>query len=380
MYATAHSGARPARACFQVRLLVLVAFVLLTGHFRAVWGAPPPHAEAPKPDVSKLIKDLGHRDRKVRARAAKALGDLGTPAQEAVPALIDVLRDKEPEVKAPAAQALAQIGPAAIPALRRELGDEDSRVRPWAAIALGLMGPDGAKAVPDLLEVLKDKDAVLKVNAMRALGAIGPQARAAIPALTDLGKEKNPLVKLAAGVALQQITFDPRPGAVVEVADMLLLAGRNPRLTPKQEAQLDQLIELAVLFDTDQGVGVRGKELMRALGLTPAQVNALQPTVYNLGPEAVPALARGLFLYALPIGGSCPLMLTGRPLMKNILITTDVEALDYVLQLSRKVEPLYAGRPPLDYKKLSVQMIQELCLRRKAELQLMVLARKQAEE
>jgi HEAT repeat protein len=82
-----------------------------------------------------------------------------------------------------AATALARIGPEAIPALVQALRDADPQVRSQAALALARMGPDASPAVPALMEALSDRDENVRRCAARALGQVGPSARAAIPAL-----------------------------------------------------------------------------------------------------------------------------------------------------------------------------------------------------
>ena len=70
-----------------------------------------------------------------------AIGKVGPGAKDAVPALIDALKDKESGVRGSACFALGEIGPAAsaaIPALSRVVTqDEDPEVRRAAALAIG---------------------------------------------------------------------------------------------------------------------------------------------------------------------------------------------------------------------------------------------------
>ena len=70
-----------------------------------------------------------------------------------------------------------------------------------AAIALGKIGPD---AVPALIEALKDKDKEVHRLAVYALGQIGPAAKDAVPALKALS-ETEPSVRRSVAKALKQI-------------------------------------------------------------------------------------------------------------------------------------------------------------------------------
>lgn len=93
-----------------------------------------------------------------RFRAFRLLGRL--KAQQAVPLLIEGLKDREPEIRAIAAWALGEIGNrSAIPALQGLLADKNLEVRREAVMALGKLG---AK------EILKSHLAQEKSIAVRA--------------------------------------------------------------------------------------------------------------------------------------------------------------------------------------------------------------------
>jgi len=96
---------------------------------------------------------LGDKEVGNRFYAAEALGKIGEPAKEAVPALIKALGDEKAEkVRSNVAEALGKIGDAqAVPALIEALSDEVWGVRYSAARALGEIGEP---AVPALIEAL----------------------------------------------------------------------------------------------------------------------------------------------------------------------------------------------------------------------------------
>jgi HEAT repeat protein len=75
----------------------------------------------------------------VRARAVRALSNVGPDVPEIMPALIEALSDPEAEVRRQAVLALLKFGPgasAAVPALTAAQDDADATVRDLAAKAL----------------------------------------------------------------------------------------------------------------------------------------------------------------------------------------------------------------------------------------------------
>ncbi len=105
-----------------------------------------------------------------RKNAAWGLGALD--ASEAVPALIEALKDTDAGVREQVAWALGAIGDRrAVDGLVAALGDTVSAVRKQAAWALGAIGDH--RAVTGLTHALKDSDAGVRKQAAWALGAIG---------------------------------------------------------------------------------------------------------------------------------------------------------------------------------------------------------------
>ena len=99
--------------------------------------------------ISKLIDDLKNNDARVRFWAAASIGYF--EAKEAVPALIEALKDSNPGVSYRAAEALGDIGPDAkesIPALVEALKESDTDLRFWAASAMRKIGHRKQKASP----------------------------------------------------------------------------------------------------------------------------------------------------------------------------------------------------------------------------------------
>src|SRR5215813_1203778 len=88
---------------------------------------------------------------------------------------------------------------------RADLKDQDVTVRLAAARALGNIGPEAKEAVPDLIAALKDQDALVRGYAAGALGNIGPGAKEAVPDLRAALKDQDSFVRGSAAYALGQI-------------------------------------------------------------------------------------------------------------------------------------------------------------------------------
>jgi HEAT repeat protein len=127
--------------------------------------------------VPALTAALEDRDRRVRQFSAMALGRIGPDARSAVSSLIQVLVDEEGRVRAAATSALGQIGPYAAAGLVEALQkDKAARIRAAAAAALPMIADRGPNAVPALIEALKDTDGGVRKAVASALKKIDPQA------------------------------------------------------------------------------------------------------------------------------------------------------------------------------------------------------------
>jgi HEAT repeat protein len=135
--------------------------------------------------VKPPIAALRDESARVRREVAVALGDLR--AREAVLALLAALKDESGPVVAAAAWALGRIqAHEAVPALVAALKDDDDSIHTAAIEALAdIKAPE---AVPALVKELKTTTGALRVRrarAMTALEQLGPQARQAVSALTE---------------------------------------------------------------------------------------------------------------------------------------------------------------------------------------------------
>lgn len=196
------------------------------------------------PALTKGLKDMHEGTREA---AAKALGQVGPDAKEALPGLVEVLKDKKtgaltrehaarsllrvggtdeaaavvpplaevladsstrPELRKLAADGLGRLGPAAsaaVPALAQALADKSPEVRRAAALALEKVGPDAKDTLPAVEKLLKDSDQFVRSQALHTLGSFGRDASASIPAV--LASLKDPVieVRLSAVASLAQL-------------------------------------------------------------------------------------------------------------------------------------------------------------------------------
>ena len=182
---TAKSCARrmPARLAGGVMLCLLLAGFALADDTKTATATTYQHL-----DVDQWIEKLDDEDKESRRRAAYALGQIGPPAVQAVPALIKVADDKQLEVG-------------------------------WYALdALGRIGPAARDAVPGIVEIVeKSADyATLRLSGIRALGRIGVSEGGASSAIESALKDGKGEIRVAAALALWQL--DRRASAIDALA------------------------------------------------------------------------------------------------------------------------------------------------------------------
>jgi HEAT repeat protein len=150
----------------EVRLEAAITLVALDG------------AEA-KGAVPALIAGLKMGDA-AATRAAKALGELGPAAKDAVPELVKHFDAKNPHLRLHTAGAAGRIDPAQAPkaaevlvALLKDKKYRVSMVRSYSLVALSRIGPAAKDALPALAEILKD-DGPFHADVARTMIAIDP--------------------------------------------------------------------------------------------------------------------------------------------------------------------------------------------------------------
>lgn len=139
----------------------------------------------------------------VKRTVACAAGKIGEPARDAVPLLVEMLKDKDANVRRQALESVRSIrlfSDLVLNGLRDVLKSDGDRVnRITAALALGEMGKDRTESCEALLAAFKDKDARVRETSVLALAKIGAPA---VPSLAGLLKSETTNVRALAAMAL----------------------------------------------------------------------------------------------------------------------------------------------------------------------------------
>lgn len=142
---------------------------------------------------SEAIAALALAVSKKNISAAKALGEIGAEAVEAVDELSDALASGERHLIIAAAESLGKIRKRpeiAVPALakvaKEGASDEYSNEPIQALKALVEYGQDSRLAMKEMIELLEDKSASRRFYAARILGSIGPTAKPAVGKLLQM--------------------------------------------------------------------------------------------------------------------------------------------------------------------------------------------------
>jgi len=172
--------------------------------------------------MSSWERDLDAAQPYQRGAAAKAMGEIGAPAAESIPALIELLEDDDGTVKFQAAEALAKMGAPAVPQLEPLLEEVDPELRLHAATTLLQINPQhevaqqklidslcavgqmelakraqeqairmGAPFVPKIVPLLDDPYLPVRRQAVATLTGMKKDAAAALPQLIALGKKEK---------------------------------------------------------------------------------------------------------------------------------------------------------------------------------------------
>jgi HEAT repeat protein len=136
-----------------------------------------------------------------RDEALAAIREIGT---NALPALLAMVGKKDSPLKR---QLLALARKQSVVSLRLY---SDDHYHARSSYGFGALGPIAKPAVPALIKLLRDKNPRIRACAANSLGLIGPEAEAAIPALLPLLDERNEGLPILASMgALRSIHRRP---------------------------------------------------------------------------------------------------------------------------------------------------------------------------
>jgi HEAT repeat protein len=165
----------------------------------------------------------------IHGQAQDALAEIGLPA---VPAMIQAMTEPKPlryrGVMCP--NALARIGPAAkdaVPVLIEAMKDKTPgthEIRKSVANALEAIGPDAKEALPVLIESLNDVEGAVRHRAATAIVAIDPSNEEAVGVLIDALDEPKYGWQVPSAVALARI----RPNDPLWLDALLKSAREDP--------------------------------------------------------------------------------------------------------------------------------------------------------
>lgn len=126
------------------------------------------------------IRDTEHKkikwDTGDQEIAAKALGEIGSDAKQAIPVLIEFLKSKHGNYRELSARTLAKIGTHGIHPLIETLKSESisTGAKGQVVKTLGEIGPDAKKSIPALIGILNDKNYNIRWYVGKALKSIDP--------------------------------------------------------------------------------------------------------------------------------------------------------------------------------------------------------------
>lgn len=142
-------------------------------------------AAAAVPALTEILK----RDNFLSVHALRALAKIGGPAKTAIPAMFQAVRDHAQEQ-------------------RQGHDNKYLTWRRYVLDAISDLGPAAKDAVPDLLQMLKEEKGP-PADVIHALGSIGPNAKEALPLLeAALKNSKEPRIAAESHAALALITGD----------------------------------------------------------------------------------------------------------------------------------------------------------------------------
>jgi HEAT repeat protein len=153
-----------------------------------------------------LAEVLADKNARTRALAAEALGNMGEPARSALPRLEGLLKDPDGNVRVVAALAVWKLDPGraadTVAVLTEGLKRKDKwSIRLDSVVKLAQMGQAAKQAIPALTDMLKDIHGDIRQGAARALAEMGPEARSAVPALEEMAAKDTEVGSAAAAKA-----------------------------------------------------------------------------------------------------------------------------------------------------------------------------------
>jgi HEAT repeat protein len=159
--------------------------------------------------IDALIKLIDDPKEPVMCSAIRGLGDAGTAAKKALPAIRKRMENLTDLNRLNAIEAIAKIEndySELVDEYMKGLSDKESIRRELALSYLGSLGPNACKAVPEIIRVLDDEDDNVRRLAPFVLGRIGPEAKEAVPRLEKCYQSDDMATRQNAAFALWRIS------------------------------------------------------------------------------------------------------------------------------------------------------------------------------
>lgn len=237
------------------------------------WNRCWPDDPAPSDPVSKgkplsaWIKALKDPDYQRRAKAAEAIGTLGSKAKAAIPAIREILEDRKADARAEVAAALWKIDKAEFTEI---LTSKERYSVPRASVVLALLQikSEARELAPQVLEIARDTRHQDYAHSLWVLGYIGANPDDAVPLLRAALRERSgnyaPMLSAQslgqygtkakdALPELRQVLQDPDPQVRVDAA------GACWKIEPKSEEVVP--VFLAALKDESEGSAARQRAI-----------------------------------------------------------------------------------------------------------------------
>ncbi len=153
--------------------------------------------------ASDLVTLLDDESVLVRNAASRALASIGYYDPRAIEYFVNIIRDGQYWEVYNAAQALEKFGPDAVPPLVDILKNSGDHPREHAARALGLMGKNAVPAIPALIDAMNNEAQYVGSKAITSLGQICARPDLSVPALISAMASENMSFKYNAAQALK---------------------------------------------------------------------------------------------------------------------------------------------------------------------------------
>jgi HEAT repeat protein len=171
----------------------------------AIVGRETPEAAAA---IVGMLKDTNAA---IHPAAAFAIGDLGTNANAAVPALIEYTKNQFQLLPYNSLLALGHIGSGARDAMPVVLeAFDDPTLRNNALVALEGISANQEAPVSRMIDMLRDSNSVdQRMLALKVLLTVGPAAQAALPVLERMRTDTNRMLRVFSAVVAARVQANP---------------------------------------------------------------------------------------------------------------------------------------------------------------------------